>query len=161
MTSDNIFLSHTVALNPNDSLLWQLVVKFKSCKHSPENIFFTALLQIEPEIFGFRLFSFALSRIVLWNACGNETADLEEYRISERTLRRYLQLYREGDFEKLKSQGHESREKYKITKADKEVQEQKELIRIGGTQKMPNKHNKNAYIVQFARAEYFTLRFGV
>ena len=38
----------------------------------------------------------------------------EEYRISERTLRRYLQLYREGGFERLKPRGHEAGEKYKI-----------------------------------------------
>ena len=38
----------------------------------------------------------------------------EEYRISERTLRRYLQQYREKGFEGLKPQGHEAGEKYKI-----------------------------------------------
>lgn len=38
----------------------------------------------------------------------------EDYRISDRTLRRYLQLYRESGFEGLKPQGHETGEKYKI-----------------------------------------------
>ena len=38
----------------------------------------------------------------------------EEYRISDRTLRRYLQQYRESGFEGLKPQGHETGEKFKI-----------------------------------------------
>lgn len=37
----------------------------------------------------------------------------EEYRISERTLRRYLQLYREDGFERLKPRGHEAGENTK------------------------------------------------
>ena len=38
----------------------------------------------------------------------------EEYRISDRTLRRYLQQYREKGVEGLKPQGHENGEKFKI-----------------------------------------------
>lgn len=39
----------------------------------------------------------------------------EDYRISDRTLRRYMQQYREGGFERLKPQGHENSGKFKIS----------------------------------------------